>query len=119
MQSREGRITPNNRRFPMDARKAVIGPLAGFRRGAAHRRASEDGSPAASQSAIGKKKLVRFVRGGLAARVKDTRRRARCRATSQDAFGEKDLAMQLPGMIRRANDSQCQKRRDSCSPVKV
>jgi hypothetical protein len=33
--------------------------------------ASEDGSPAASQRAIGKKKLVRFVRGGLAARMKD------------------------------------------------
>ena len=46
----------------MDARKAVIGPLAGFRRGAA-RSASEDGSPAASQSAIGEKKLVRSVRG--------------------------------------------------------
>jgi hypothetical protein len=60
---------------------------------------SEDGSPAASQRAIGKKKLVRFVRGGLAARMKDTRRGARCRATSQDAFGEKDLAMQLLGMI--------------------
>src|ERR1035437_2576834 len=33
VRSREGRITPNNRRFPMDARKAVIGPPAGFRRG--------------------------------------------------------------------------------------
>src|SRR5580704_17507224 len=32
VQSREGHITPNNRRFPMDARKAVIVPLAGFRR---------------------------------------------------------------------------------------
>ena len=118
MQSREGRITPNNRRFPMDARKAVIGPLAGFRRGRLPDRASEDGSPAASQSAIGKKKLVRSVRGELAARVKDTRQTARCRATSQNAFGEKDLAMELPGMIRRASDSQCQKRRDSCSQSK-
>src|ERR1039458_3721521 len=32
VQSREERITPNNRRLPMDARKAVIGPLARFRR---------------------------------------------------------------------------------------
>jgi hypothetical protein len=80
--------------------------------------AAEDGSRAASQSAIGKKKLVRSVRG-LAARVKDTRQTARCRATSQNAIGKKDLAMELPEMIRRAGDSQCQKRRDSCSPVKV
>ncbi len=49
------------------------------------------------------------------ARVKDTRRRARCRATSQNAIGEKDLAMELPWMIRRAGDSHCQERRDSCS----
>jgi hypothetical protein len=32
VQSHEGRITPNNRWFPMDARKAKIGPPAGFRR---------------------------------------------------------------------------------------
>ena len=64
VRSREGRITPNNRRFPMDARKAVIGPLAGFRRWRCPIPRAEDGSPAASQSAIGKKKLVRFVRGG-------------------------------------------------------
>jgi len=73
-------------------------------------RASEDGSWAASQRAIGKKKLVRSVRGRgeLAARVKDRRQTARCRATSQNAFGKKKLAMELPGMIRRAGDSQCQ-----------
>ena len=58
---------------------------------------SEDGSPAASQSAIGRKKLGRSVRGKMAARVKDTRQTARCRATSQNAIGEKDLAIELQG----------------------
>jgi hypothetical protein len=115
VQSREGRITPSNRRFPMDARKAVIGPLAGFRRGRcpiASRR-MEAGLPV----------KVRLVRkswcapsgGGLAARVKDTRQTARCRATSQNAFGEKDLAMELQRTIRHDGDSRCLKRRASSS----
>jgi len=62
-------------------------------------RASEHGGRAASQSAIGKKKLVRSVREELAARVTDTRQTARCRATSQNAFGKKDLAMELQGQF--------------------
>ena len=62
VRSREAHITPNNRRLPMDARKVVIGPLVRFRLGAVPNRAAEDRSRAASQSAIGKKKLVRSVR---------------------------------------------------------
>jgi hypothetical protein len=62
VRSYEGRITPNNRPFPLDARKAMIGLWPGSDGGAADR-ASEDGGPASSQSAIGKKKLVRSVRG--------------------------------------------------------
>ena len=98
-QNHERRITPNNRRFPMDARK-VIGPLAGFRQLRRPTRTPEEGSPAASQSANGEKRLVRFVRRTLARQVKDTRRTARCRATSHNAIGEKDLAMDLQRTIR-------------------
>jgi len=114
VQSHEGRITPNNRQFPMDARKAMIGPPAGFRRGRCPIARRRTEARAASQSAIGKKKLVRSVRG-MAPRVKDTRETARCRTTSQNAIGEKDLAMELQRTIRHHSDSRCQKRRGSCS----
>ena len=79
----------------MDARKAVIGPLAGFRRGRCPiaSRKMEAGLPVKVR--LVRKSWCRSVPGELAARVKDTRQRARCRATSQNAFGEKDLAMEL------------------------
>ena len=66
VQSHERRSTPNNRRFPMDARKAVIGSLAWFQRWQrpiAHRKA-EAGLPV----------KVRLVRKS---------RRARCGAAPQ------------------------------------
>jgi hypothetical protein len=67
----------------------MIGSLGGFRRGALSERASEDGSRAASQSAIGKKKLVHSLPRGLAAPVEGHEADGKVRATSQNAVGKK------------------------------
>jgi len=92
----------------MDARKAVIGPLAGFRRRRCPiaRRRTGAGLPVKVQLV---RKSWRASCGGPGQPSEKYEPTRTCRGTSQNAFGKKDLAMELPGMIRRASDSQCRK----------
>jgi hypothetical protein len=68
----------------------VIGPRAGGRRWRCPTRAPEEGIPAASESAIGKKRLVRSVRKRTLARPREGYEAgSKVRATSQNAIGKK------------------------------
>ena len=99
----------HNRRLLTDAKKTVIGPLAGFRlrRCPIARRRTGAGLPV-------KVRLVRkswcALCGGPGRPSEKYEPTPTCRGTSQNAFGKKDLAMELQRTIRHDSDSRCQKR---------